>query len=209
MLTPRHEALLATLLGMTVGVAAFGIYVGVRDEPLTGARPQIVATTPVQKPSPDPAAGALDGTALTFVSKTFGPGGQALVPSDWPQDERANDETRFEHPSSVWMIRFVNSPSRRDTDRQVSDRAKKVRNQTDLRIVSEDDTTLVYTYTRNAGKEPRMVLSRWIPAIDGEGTLAEITVAGRPEDAAGMAIVLAKATESYQPVNGSASGQPG
>lgn len=205
MLTPRHEALLATLLGMTVGVAAFGIYVAIRDTPLTGAKPQIIASTPVQKPSPDPAKGALDGTALTFVTKALGPGGQASVPSDWPQEERANDETRFMHSSSVWLVRFSSNSSKRDPERQVRDRARKIRNEQDLRIVSEDTTTLVYTYTRD--NEARMVLSRWIAAADGEGTAAEITVAGRPQDAAGLAVVLAKATESYKPT--ASSGQPG
>lgn len=205
MLTPRHEALLATLLGMTVGVSAFGIYVAIRDTPLTSGRaPQTVASTPVQKPSPDPAAGALDGTALTFVAKTLGFGGQASVPSDWPQDERGGDETRFMHSSSVWLVRFVNMSSKRDPERHVRDRVRKVRNEQDLRIVSEDTTTLVYTYTRD--NQARMVLSRWIAAADGDGTTAEITVAGRPQDAAGLGVVLAKATESYQPAT--SSGQP-
>ncbi|WP_328989089.1 hypothetical protein OG394_22955 [Kribbella sp. NBC_01245] len=204
MLTPRHEALLATLLGMTVGVSAFGIYVAVRDAPLTGGTPQIVATTPTQKPSPHPSAGALDGTALTFVTKALGFGGQASVPSDWAQEELAGDQTRFMHSSSVWLVRFENTSSKRDPERHVRDRARKVRNEQNLRIVSEDTTTLVYTYTRD--KQGRMVLSRWIAAADGEGTAAEITVAGRPQDAAGLAVVLAKATESYQPT--ASSGQP-
>jgi hypothetical protein len=193
MLTPKHEALLATLLGMTVGVSAFGILVAIRDEPLTGGDTLPVVATPT--PTPEPADGSLDGTTLTFAAKSLGPGGTVDVPADWKQSEDDGRQTRFDDPTGLWMIRIDQKDSDYSPARMVADRVKKVAGATDLRIVSEDSNTLVYTYVRN-GRQ-RMVLSRWISRDGGKQTAAEITVAGRPQDSGGLAVVLAKATESF------------
>src|SRR5687768_11110817 len=99
MLTPKHEALLATLLGMTVGVSAFGIIVAIRDEPLTGSDTRSVVATPT--PTPKPADGSLDGSTLTFAAKSLRPGGTADVPAGWKQTERGR-ETRFDDESGLW-----------------------------------------------------------------------------------------------------------
>ncbi len=110
MLTPRHQALLATLAGMTVGVAVFGTVLAVNRDNGDSTSSHVVST-PSQTPgTPGPTDG-LQAASLQYVAQTFGtkqcsgdrrgadrlgelPGGhQAAVPGP---DRRLADPVR--HP---------------------------------------------------------------------------------------------------------------
>ena len=54
MLTPRHQALVATLTGMTLGVAVFGAVLLLNRDPRTEAAAGVVTTSSPVKPTPAP-----------------------------------------------------------------------------------------------------------------------------------------------------------
>lgn len=75
-------------------------------------------------------------------------------------------------------------------------RARSI-DEADLKVISRDGGTLIYTYVDKT-RGPRMGLSRWLPADDGKRSAIEITVGGRPQDEAGLRAVLDHATDTLQ-----------
>ena len=69
MLTPRHQALLATLAGMTVGVAVFGTVLAINDQ--TADSSATVVTTPSASTDAGPTDG-LQAASLQFAMQNFG-----------------------------------------------------------------------------------------------------------------------------------------
>lgn len=219
MLTPRHQALLATLAGMTVGVAALGAFVAIRDNPSSaGPDPSVSSPTPaVTQPAGTPGPGALSIDALTFERRSFGPSGAGIsaeVPSGWTVDQRSSYDIRFYDPTGIWMVRFDGSTGGRNVTAQAVAKRNSVRREQDFRVVREyggtiaadwnagglTHRTLVYSYTNTrdtaARRGPRLVMSRWI-SISADGRSAvEITVSGRPQDQAGLDALLSRATET-------------
>jgi len=193
MLTPRHQALLMTLAGMTVGVAVFGTVVAVN-----GGNPFTAHDTPVGFVSPTPSGTPSRGDGLQYVVQNFGTDGDpvsAEVPAGW---KSAQDGTRpkFLDSTGVWQLRFDTRGSKQSPDQQVASRERSI-DQPGLTVISRDNGTLIYTYT-DKSRGPRMGLSRWISLDNGKTSAVEITVGGRPQDEAGLRAILQHATETIK-----------
>lgn len=150
MLTPRHQALLMTLAGMTVGVAVFGTVLAINGNGDDDKRATDVVVT--QTPSsPTPRGDGLQSDSLQFAAQTFGTD-RSPVSAEVPTTWRANQDgerPRFQDPSGVWQIRFDTRGSSKAPDRQVSDRERSIK-ETQLNVLSRDNGTLVYTYVDGA-----------------------------------------------------------
>jgi hypothetical protein len=197
MLTPRHQALLMTLAGMTVGVAVFGTVLAINGD-LTGndTPAGIVNTQPT--PSTPACTDCLQADSLQYTLQTFGSKSDpvsAEVPTGW---NSAQDGTRprFTDPTGVWQIRFDTRGSSRSPAEQVESRERSIDEQ-DLKVISRDNGTLVYTYVDQT-RGPRMGLSRWVSVDQGQSSAVEITVGGRPKDEAALRAVLEQATKTLQ-----------
>ncbi|QNE20347.1 hypothetical protein F1D05_23620 [Kribbella qitaiheensis] len=196
MLTPRHQALLATLAGMTVGMAVFGAVLAIHhngDD--TAARSVSTPTTAPSTPGP---TDGLQAGSLRYVSQTFGTDKApvtAEVPEGWASSQ-TGARPRFADPTGVWQIRFDTRGSKQTPDALVTARANSIDEQ-DLNVISSTDGTLIYTYVDKV-RGPRMGLSRWLPADGGKRSAIEITVGGRPQDQDALKAVLDHATDTLQ-----------
>ncbi|MET7282156.1 hypothetical protein ABZS29_28255 [Kribbella sp. NPDC005582] len=197
MLTPRHQALLMTLAGMTVGVAVFGTVLAInshRDDDKR-ATDVVVSQTPS---SPTPRGDGLQADSLQYTAQTFGTDRApvtAEVPATWKATQDGQ-RPRFMDPTGVWQIRFDTRGSSKSPERQVSDRERSIKEK-QLNVLSRDNGTLVYTYVDDT-RGPRMGLSHWISTDNGESSALEITVGGRPQDEAALRAVLDRATKTLQ-----------
>jgi len=197
MLTPRHQALLMTLAGMTVGVAVFGTVLAInshRDDDKR-ATDVVVSQTPS---SPTPRGDGLQADSLQYTAQTFGTDRApvtAEVPATWKATQDGQ-RPRFLDPTGVWQIRFDTRGSSKSPERQVSDRERSIK-EAQLNVLSRDNGTLVYTYVDET-RGPRMGLSRWVSTDNGESSAVEITVGGRPQDEAALRAVLERATKTLQ-----------
>jgi hypothetical protein len=199
MLTPRHHALLATLAGMTVGVAVFGTVLAINHDPSsdssTGALSTPSVSTSTTPATPGPTSG-LQVDSLRYTVQTFGTDKVSVsveVPEGW-KSAQTGTRPRFLDPTGIWQLRFDTRGSRQSPEQSVKTRAASIDEQ-DLEVLSRDNGTLVYTYTDQT-RGPRMGLSRWLRADSGNGSAIEITVGGRPQDASGLRAVLDHATET-------------
>lgn len=197
MLTPRHQALLATLAGMTVGMAVFGTVLAINRDDGGGTAAQVVTTPSTTPGTPGPTDG-LQVASLKFVEQSFGTEKAPVtteVPDGWVSAQ-AGTRPRFMDPTGVWQIRFDTRGSKQTPDALVTARANSIDEQ-DLNVISRSDGTLVYTYTDKA-RGPRMGLSRWLPADGGKRSAIEITVGGRPQDQEALKAVLDRATDTLK-----------
>ena len=198
MLTPRHQALLMTLAGMTVGVVAFGTVVAVN-----GGNPFTAHDTPVGIVSPAPTStptrgDGLQADGLQYVVQNFGTDDDpvsAEVPVGW-KSAQSGARPKFLDPTGVWQVRFDTRGSKQSPDEQVNGRARSIEEK-DLKVISRDNGTLIYTYVDQT-RGPRMGLSRWISTDGGQSSAVEITVGGRPQDEAGLRAILQHATDTLQ-----------
>jgi hypothetical protein len=220
MLTPRHQALLATLVGMTLGVAVFGSVLLLNRDPRNEAAAGVITTPSPTTPAPAPSTLSdgrltpLQPDALRYIHKSIKEGRPKLaadIPKDWMLKPKDSYQERFADSSDTWMIRFNVTASKRSPTQQSELREASVAKSQDLRIVSHDNgrqptgwnaaglthTTLVYTYTDNSHRA-RMVLSRWLSVDGGKRSIVEITAAGRPQDGAALHVILERATESLE-----------
>lgn len=195
MLTPRHQALVATLAGMTVGVAVFGTVLAINSRGGDNPSSQVVTSQPTQTPK---TGDGLQADSLQFTSQAFGSDdapATADIPTGW-KSATGGTRPKYVDPTGVWQIRFDTRGSKQSPDEMVAAREKSI-DEKDLNVISRDDGTLIYTYTDQT-RGPRMGLSSFRPTGDGNRTLVEITVGGRPQDEAGLRAVLAKATDTLQ-----------
>ncbi|GAA1688631.1 hypothetical protein ACFTSF_03420 [Kribbella sp. NPDC056951] len=196
MLTPRHQALLMTLAGMTVGVAVFGTVLAINGNGDDKQSNKVVTSqTP---PTTTPRGDGLQADSLQYTAQTFGTEKNpvsAEVPSTWKVTQDGQ-RPRFLDPTGVWQIRFDTRGSSKSPDRQVSDRERSIQER-QLNVLSRDNGTLVYKYVDDT-RGPRMGLSRWISTDNGDSTAVEITVGGRPQDEAALRAVLERATQTLQ-----------
>lgn len=198
MLTPRHQALLMTLAGMTVGVAVFGAVLAFNGNPLAGDH------TPAGVVNSQPAASTpartdgLQPDSLQYAVQTFGSADapvSAEVPTGW-KSSQAGPRPRFLDPTGVWQLRFDTRGSKQSPDQLVAARVRSI-GERDLKVISRDNGTLIYTYVDQT-RGPRMGLSRWISTDGGTSSAVEITVGGRPQDEAGLRAILQHATDTLQ-----------
>ncbi|WP_432886419.1 hypothetical protein ACQPYH_03480 [Kribbella sp. CA-245084] len=199
MLTPRHQALLMTLAGMTVGVAVFGTVLAINGgNPFATDNNTSVGIVSPAPPSTPACAGCLAPGSLQYIVQDFGTDDDpvsAEVPAGW---KSAQDGTRpkFLDPTGVWQVRFDTRGSKQTPDQLVAGREHSI-DEHNLKVLSRDNGTLVYTYTDQA-RGPRMGLSRWISLDGGKTSAVEITVGGRPQDEAGLRAVLQQATDTLK-----------
>ncbi|MFC6161325.1 hypothetical protein [Kribbella jiaozuonensis] len=199
MLTPRHQALLMTLAGMTVGVAVFGAVLAINGgNPFATDNNTSVGIVSSAPPSTPACPSCLQPGALQYVVQNFGTDDDpvsAEVPTGW---KSAQDGTRpkFLDPTGVWQVRFDTRGSKQTPDQLVAGREHSI-DERNLKVLSRDNGTLVYTYTDQA-RGPRMGLSRWISIDGGKTSAVEITVGGRPQDEAGLRAVLQHATDTLK-----------
>lgn len=197
MLTPRHQALLATLAGMTVGVAVFGTVLAVNRDTTPKSSSNVVITPSSPTSTPGPTDG-LQPDTLQYAAQSFGTERApvtAEVPVGW-KSSQTGTRPRFIDPTGVWQVRFDTRGSKQSPDALVNARAKSIDEQ-DLIVISRDNGTLIYTYVDKT-RGPRMGMSRWLPVDGGNGSAIEITVGGRPQDEAGLRAVLDHATQTVQ-----------
>jgi len=195
MLTPRHQALLATLAGMTVGVAVFGTVLAIDNASSPNPAAGTVKTSPTPKPT---ATDGLQPGSLQFTTADFGSDQAPItaeVPSGW-KSSQGGLRPRYLDPTGVWQIRFDARGSEQSPDEQVNARAGSI-DERELKVISRDGGTLIYTYVDQT-RGPRMGLSRWLPADNGKRSSIEITVGGRPQDEAGLRAILDHATDTLQ-----------
>ncbi|GAA0943278.1 hypothetical protein GCM10009554_36460 [Kribbella koreensis] len=195
MLTPRHQALVATLAGMTVGVAVFGTVLAINSRGGDTPSSQVVTSQPTQTPK---TGDGLQADSLQFTSQAFGADdapATADVPTGW-KSATGGTRPKYVDPTGVWQIRFDTRGSKQTPDEMVAAREKSI-DEKDLTVISRDDGTLIYTYVDQT-RGPRMGLSSFRPTANGQRTLVEITVGGRPQDEAGLRAVLQRATDTLQ-----------
>lgn len=198
MLTPRHQALLMTLAGMTAGVVAFGTVVAVN-----GGNPFAAHDAPASIVTPSPSTTPSHGNGLAadglqYVVQNFGTDNDpvsAEVPTGW-KSAQGGTRPKYLDPTGVWQLRFDTRGSKQSPDELVKNRERSI-DEKDLRVLNRDDGLLVYTYTDKT-RGPRMGLSRWISLDDGKSTAVEITVGGRPQDESGLRAVLQHATDTLK-----------
>jgi hypothetical protein len=197
MLTPRHQALLMTLAGMTVGVAVFGTVLAINGNLSRNDTPAGIVNSHAAPSTPAHTDG-LQADSLQYTLQTFGTKDapvSAEVPTGWKSSD-AGTRPKFVDPTGVWQIRFDTRGSSRSPDEQVESRARSIDEQ-GLKVLSRADGTLIYTYIDQT-RGSRMGMSRWISTDGGEDSAIEITVGGRPQDEAGLRAVLEHATETLQ-----------
>lgn len=197
MLTPRHQALLATLAGMTVGVAVFGTVLAINRETTPDTSSNVVTSPSVPTGTPGPTDG-LQADTLRYAPQSFGADGNevtAEVPADW-KSTQSGSRPRFIDPTGVWQLRFDTRGSKQTPGELVEARANSIDEQ-QLRVISQNNGTLIYTYVDQT-RGPRMGMSRWIAAEGGQRSAIEITVGGRPQDEVGLRAVLDQATNTLQ-----------
>jgi hypothetical protein len=199
MLTPRHQALLMTLAGMTVGVAVFGTVLVINGGNPFAADDKPAGIVNSHPPSSSPTrTDGLQADSLQYVVQNFGSAGDpvsAEVPDGW-KSAQAGTRPRFLDPTGVWQIRFDTRGSKQTPDKLVANRERSI-DERNLQVLSRDGGTLVYTYT-DQSRGPRMGLSRWISLDGGKTSAVEITVGGRPQDEAGLRALLQHATDTIK-----------
>ncbi|MFD7153915.1 hypothetical protein ACFV9C_04925 [Kribbella sp. NPDC059898] len=198
MLTPRHQALLMTLAGMTVGVVAFGTVVVVNGgNPFTAHDEPVGIVSPTSSSTPNRGNG-LQADGLQYVVQNFGTDQDpvsAEVPTGW-KSAQSGTRPKFLDPTGVWQLRFDTRGSKQSPDELVRNRERSI-DEKDLKVLSRDNGMLVYTYVDKT-RGPRMGLSRWISLDDGKTAAVEITVGGRPQDEAGLRAVLQQAVDTLK-----------
>jgi hypothetical protein len=199
MLTPRHQALLMTLAGMTVGVAVFGAVIAINGgNPLASHDEASGVVNSQPTPSSTPHGDGLQPDSLQYVTANFGTDDRpvsAEVPAGWKSTQDGT-RPRFLDPTGVWTIRFDTRGSKETPDQLVDARARSI-DERDFKKLSTDNGTLVYTYV-DQSRGPRMGMSRWVSQDGGRTAAIEITVGGRPQDQAGLQAVLQHATDTLQ-----------
>jgi hypothetical protein len=181
---------------MTVGVAVFGTVLAINSRGGDdNTSSQVVASQPTQTPK---TGDGLQADSLQFTSQAFGADdapATADIPAGW-KSATGGTRPKYVDPTGVWQIRFDTRGSKQTPDELVAARAGSIEEK-NLKIVSRDSGTLIYTYD-DATRGPRMGLSSFRPSPNGNRTLVEITVGGRPQDEAGLRAVLQKATDTLQ-----------
>jgi hypothetical protein len=197
----------ARVLAGTAILAAAGLLVGIA--PSDAAVPTRTVATAHAKPALKPAS-------LSYAFKCWGHVGNCNVavhaPKGWKFSKLSLHEAKFTDSSNTWMLRVdggLNGKS--STATAANQRVKALHGVRDLKIVSRAHgtvkstaagmsdtayTSLTYTYTDGA-RGKRLVSTRFLD-IYGNGRQAyiEVTVSGRPQDAAGLNSLMAKATQT-------------
>jgi hypothetical protein len=195
------------VLAGTAIIAAAGLLVGVA--PSDAAVPARTAATAHAKPALNPAS-------LSYTYKCWGHGSHCNVsvyaPKGWKFTQLSRTQAKFTDSSNTWMLRVDGGLNGKvSTNTAAQQRVKALHGVPGLKIVSRAHgavtskvvwstppvayTTLTYTY-RDGARGQRWVSTRFVDTYtNGRHAYIEITVAGRPQDQAGLNHVLAEATQ--------------
>ena len=197
----------ARVLAGAAIVAAAALVLGVA--PSDAAAPARAATTAHAKPALNPAS-------LSYTYKCWGHGQHCNVsvyaPKGWKFTQLSRTQAKFTDSSNTWMLRVdggLNGKVSPNTAAQ--QRIKALHGVSGLKIVSRAHgtvkskvpwsappvayTSLTYTY-RDGARGQRWVSTRFLDTFEnGKRAYIEVTVAGRPQDQAGLNHVMAEATQ--------------
>lgn len=136
------------------------------------------------------------------------------APTNWRMVKLSTFEVKFISPNALWNLRVNGTITpEKPVNSAVDAKIAALKATKGLRIISRVDgstkatspysagltfhhTTLTYSYTDDA-RGSRLVVDRFVSAIQATGTDFEISAAGRPQDKAGLDAITAKATQDY------------
>ena len=199
-----------TTLRVLVGTAiigAVGLVLGVA--PSDAAAPARTSVAAHAKPALNPAS-------LSYKYKCWGHVGNCNVsvyaPTGWKFTRLGMYEAKFTDSSNTWMLRVNGGLGGKvSTTRAADQRIHALRSVAGFKLVSRTNgtapskvgwsaprvayTQITYTY-RDGARGQRWVTTRFVDTFEnGRRAYIELTVAGRPQDKAGLTKVLTVATE--------------
>ncbi|GAA1147283.1 hypothetical protein GCM10009630_52140 [Kribbella jejuensis] len=201
------KTLTARVLAGTAILGAAGLLLGIApSDAAVPARAAAVST--YAKPALNPAS-------LHFGWKCWGHPTNCNVavyaPTGWKFTKLSTREAKFTDSSNTWMLRVDGSlDGKVSTGTVAQQRVKELRRVPGLKIVSRahgtapslvgDGSTVAYrslTYTyRDGARGQRLVSTRFLDIYsNGKRAYIEVTVAGRPQDKAGLTKIMAVATQ--------------
>ncbi|MEV0791520.1 hypothetical protein [Kribbella sp. NPDC050459] len=202
------KTLTARVLAGAAIIAAAGLFVGIA--PSDAAVPaRTAAVTAHAKP-------ALKASSLHFGYKCWGRVGNCNVavyaPTGWKFTQLSREQAKFTDSSNTWMLRVNGGLGGKvSTTRAADQRIHALRSVAGFKLVSRTNgtapskvgwsaprvayTQITYTY-RDGARGQRWVTTRFVDTFEnGRRAYIELTVAGRPQDKAGLTKVLTVATE--------------
>lgn len=203
-----NKKLTARILAGAPIVSAAGLFLGMA--PSEAAAPaRTVAVSTQAKP-------ALKASSLQFGYKCWGPGAHCSVavhaPKGWKFTQLGLQHAKFTDSSNTWMLRVNGGLGGKvGTSRAADQRIAALRGVAGFQLVSRTNgsaaskvgwdaprvayTEITYTY-RDGARGKRLVTTRFVDTYEsGRRAYIELTVAGRPQDKAGLAKVVTVATE--------------
>jgi hypothetical protein len=136
------------------------------------------------------------------------------APKGWTMVKLSTFEVKFTSPDGRWNLRVNGAPKDQPIEAAADAKYAVVSSSTpDFKLVSREASTtratnpafagvvfhhqtLTYTYT-DPRRGRRLVVDRFVSADDLPHTLFEVSAGGRPQDAATLAAITAKATEDF------------
>lgn len=195
------------VLAGTAILASAGLLVGIA--PSDAAVTTRAAVSAHTKPALNPAS-------LSYTYKCWGHPDNCNVsvyaPKGWKFTQLSLAHGKFTDTSNTWMLRVDGGLGGKvSTNTAAQQRVRALRSTPGLKIVSRAHgtvksevpwsmpavayTSLTYTY-RDGARGQRWVSTRFVDTFDnGKHAYIEVTVAGRPQDQAGLNRVLAQATQ--------------
>jgi hypothetical protein len=208
------------LTGAAIVSAAAGLLLGVMPSDAvparTAAAPASAATATGAATATAHAKPALKPASLQFSSRCWGRGNHCTVmvhaPKGWKFSQLSLQQAKFTDSSNTWMLRVDGGLGGKvSTSRAAQQRVKALYGVPGLKTVSVTHGTtaskvgwdaprvaysaVTYTY-RDGARGQRWVSTRFVDTYEnGRRAYIEITVAGRPQDRAGLNKVLTEATQ--------------
>lgn len=202
------KTLTARVLAGAAIIAAAGLFVGIA--PSDAAVPaRTAAVTAHAKPALKPAG-------LHFSYKCWGRGSHCNVavyaPTGWKFTQLSREQAKFTDSSNTWMLRVNGGLGGKvSTSRAADQRIHALHGVAGFKLKYRGNgstaskvvwdaprvayTQITYTY-RDGARGQRWVATRFVDTFEnGRRAYIEITVAGRPQDQAGLTKVLTEATQ--------------
>lgn len=170
--------------------------------------PKVVDTVPALKPA-----------QLQYQQQNWGDpktelGMVTWAPKGWKMAKLSTFEVKVTSPNGRWNLRVNGSPKEQPIKTAADAKYALMSSSTaDFELVSREagttratnrafagvvfhHRTLTYTYT-DPTRGRRLVVDRFVSADDAPHALFEVSTGGRPQDAAALAAITAKATEGF------------
>lgn len=206
------KTLTARVLAGAAIIGAAGLVLGIA--PSDAAVPaRTAAFTTHAKPAVKP---ALKPASLHFSYKCWGVGSNCNVavyaPTGWKFSQLSREQAKFTDSSNTWMLRVNGGLGGKvSTSRAADQRVHALHGVAGFKLKYRGNgstaskvvwdaprvayTQITYTY-RDGARGQRWVTTRFVDIYEnGRRAYIEITVAGRPQDQAGLSKVLTEATQ--------------